>query len=103
MAALALDQVTLATFTPLVNQIFTADFADGATVEFTLYEATALPSNDYPGKTRDPFQLRFSAPTEQMLPQGIYELKNDTLGVLQIFLVPIRPDDDHFAYQAVFN
>lgn len=103
MALLALDQVTLDTFAPLVNQVFTADFADGARVEFTLYAANALPSHDYPGKQRDPFELRFSAPTEAMLPQGIYELKNETLGVAQLFLVPIRPEDDHFAYQAVFN
>lgn len=103
MALLALDQVNLATFTPHVNETFSAKLESGETVEFTLYEATALPANDYPGKARDPFQLRFSAPTEEMLPQGHYLLSNTALGEVEIFLVPVRPDGDHHCYQAVFN
>ncbi|HLO77849.1 MAG TPA: hypothetical protein VK196_15440 [Magnetospirillum sp.] len=103
MALLALNQVTLATFTPHLNETFSSQTEGGEGLEFTLYQASAMPASDYPGKERDPFQLRFSAPSLNMLPQAIYRLQHATLGEIDVFLVPIRPEGDHYCYQAVFN
>ena len=45
----------------------------------------------------------FRGPGEPVLAQRIYPLDNQTLGRLEIFLVPIGPDDEGMRYQAVFN
>lgn len=95
-------QQTLATFQPHVNETFSTKDNQGQPLELTLYLAGPLPENDYPGKTRSPFELRFTAPGD-MLEQRCYDLDHPVLGSLQIFLVPIRPENDLYCYQAVFN
>jgi hypothetical protein len=37
------------------------------------------------------------------VPQGIYKLENEKLGALEIFLVPIGPDEKGMRYEAIFN
>jgi hypothetical protein len=59
------------------------------------------PSHD--GAARAPFILTFHGPVEVLLPQSIYVLEHERLGQLEIFLVPVNQDDDHVAYEAVFN
>lgn len=104
MSVIPLDQLTLATFQPHVNETFTAVPAPGQSIAMTLYQATPLAIHNYPNKAaRDPFQLRFKAPGLGMLPQQIYHLHHAVLGEMDIFLVPITPEDGEFCYQAVFN
>ena len=49
------------------------------------------------------FSLVFRGPMTPALPQGIHELEHATLGKLQLFLVPLGPDDSGMRYEAVFN
>lgn len=51
---------------------------------------------------RAPFSLLFRGPPEPILPQAIYALEHATLGVSEIFLVPLAPDADGTRYEAVF-
>ena len=56
-----------------------------------------------PGTTREPFALTFRGAPALRLPQRIYRLENATLGILEIFLVPIAGDATASQFEAVFN
>lgn len=73
------------------------------TVVFTLTEARLLPERGFAGMTRAPIALLFRSASKVVLPQQIYRLKNATLGILDIFLVPVARDKDGIIYQAIFN
>jgi hypothetical protein len=45
----------------------------------------------------------FRGPAEVVLPQKIYPLEHEALGKLEIFLVPIGPDEAGMCYEAVFS
>ena len=49
------------------------------------------------------FSLVFRGPMSPLLPQRIYRLSHSKLGPLDIFLVPIGPDQAGMQYEAVFN
>jgi hypothetical protein len=101
-----LDQFTQATFEPLVGKRFRLQVSAGTGVEVELIEALRLPA--YPGRhgqppRREPFTLTFRGPREIILPQRIYPLEQEALGTVEVFLVPIGPDDAGQRYEAVFN
>jgi hypothetical protein len=52
---------------------------------------------------RQPFSLIFRGPASPTLPQGIHHLTHSDLGALEIFLVPIDPEGQGSAYEAVFT
>ena len=52
---------------------------------------------------RQAFSLIFRGPCEPVLPQRIYPLASETLGALELFLVPIGPDKEGMRYEAVFT
>ncbi len=94
--------VTLDHFARCVGEGFDIDVGTG-TVVFTLTEARPLPERGFAGMTRAPFALLFRSASMVVLPQQIYRLKNATLGILDIFLVPVARDKDGIIYQAIFN
>jgi hypothetical protein len=47
--------------------------------------------------------LHFTAPVPPILPQGIRRLTHDTLGVLELFLVPLPPGAAGGRCQAIFS
>jgi hypothetical protein len=49
------------------------------------------------------FSLLFRGPMAPVLPQRIYRLDHNSLGRLEIFLVPLGPDGEGMQYEAVFN
>lgn len=98
-----LENLTLDTFAPLQAQTFTLTLDDGATLPLTLVEATALPGNAFPGRQRDPFQLRFKGPLSVLLDQRIHPMHHPALGALSLFVVPIGREPDGYIYQAVFS
>lgn len=94
--------ITLDLFARSVGEGFEIEMGTGSLV-FTLTEARPLPERGFNGMTRAPFSLLFRSETKIVLPQQIYRLKNATLGVLDIFLVPVARDRDGIIYQAIFN
>lgn len=52
---------------------------------------------------RQAFSLTFRGPNEPVLPQRIYAVENQTLGTMEIFLVPVGPDKIGMQYEAVFS
>lgn len=67
-----------------------------ADFDAALVEVTEIPRE--PGG-RVPFSLVFQGGPDPPLPQGIHRVEHDTLGALEIFLVPIATD----RYQAIFT
>jgi hypothetical protein len=55
------------------------------------------------GLTREAFSLMFMGPVEPLLPQQIYPLRHEQLGLLELFLVPVGSDASGTRYEAVFN
>ena len=63
-----------------------------------------------PGASRTPFSVVFHGPLEPVLPQGIYRLEHEQFGTLELFLVPIGPNEvapgqapTAMRYEAVFG
>jgi hypothetical protein len=59
---------------------------------------------------RAPFSLMFRGPLTSVLPQAIYPLNHDKLGTLELFLVPVGPEEaaepqqaSAMRYEAVFG
>lgn len=100
-----LDQLTQATFAPLVGRRFRLHVNPATTVEVELIEAVQLPvyPRRGPARTREPFSLVFRGSKEFVLPQRIYPLEQEEFGSVGMFLVPIEPDDLGHRYEAIFN
>jgi hypothetical protein len=96
--SLDLSTATVALFAPYVGSAFTLE--EGGAL--TLGEATALPYPPHREGLRQPFRLTFTGKAP-MLAQGIWRLTHATLGVAEIFLVPIAGDGTTFTYEAIFN
>lgn len=87
-----------------------ADFRDYLGSQFELpdapFKSELLEVNDLPAEgmsgVREPFSLIFRGPSDQTLPQGTHRLEHDKLGSLELFLVPVGPDEDGMLYEAVF-
>ncbi|HEY0107204.1 MAG TPA: hypothetical protein VGB91_14065 [Rhizomicrobium sp.] len=90
-------------FADKVGQVFTVGFADGPAVALTLAEAERLKAYHVPPDGRLPFSLIFLGPSEATLPQRLYWLEQDTLGQIELFLVPVGRDARGVQYQSVFN
>lgn len=95
--------MTLDHFFPHIGSIFTAHLDGNLLFPLTLLEASALPLREFPGRVRDPFQLRFCGDESILLNQLTHRLKHETLGDIEVFLVPIGKEDGKVIYQAIFN
>jgi hypothetical protein len=81
-----------------------------ASSEVELVEVTEYPANAL-GTFRTPFSLLFHGPLDPVLPQGMYRLEQEQLGALELFIVPIGPNDPAapgeaataMRYEAVFG
>ncbi|MGZ5049632.1 MAG: DUF6916 family protein [Methylobacter sp.] len=98
-----MNTLTFDFFEPHINSTFIALLDGGLEFSLTLAEVNHLPSYPFPGKTREPFDLRFHGENSVLLHQMIHRLRHETLGELEIFIVPIGEEAGHYIYQAVFN
>ena len=87
-----LDDLTVADFEPLLYERFRL----AAAYDVELVEVAEIPRE--PGG-RAPFSLVFEGGPTPPLPQGIYAVEHEDIGVIEIFLVPVAPD----RYEAVFS
>ena len=93
-----LQDLTPASLRPHIGEPFRVVLPAGGSPTIELVEVNAFEAAQGAPR-REPFSLLFSGPTVPTLPQQIYRLEHDALGVLEIFLVPIAPG----RYEAVFN
>jgi hypothetical protein len=98
-----LETLTLESFRPHVGDAFGLSAPGGVALTLTLDEVGSLASAGTRAeggrRRREPFRLQFRGPSLPVLPQRIYALDHQTLGRLEIFLVPIGPSQ----YEAIFT
>jgi hypothetical protein len=94
--------ITVDDFAPLLGSSFMIVDAGDAEISLSLTEAQ--PGRPDPDPTaRQPFALVFLGPTQPILEQAIHALSHETLGRLEIFIVPIGADETGVRYEAVFS
>jgi len=101
-----LERLTAETFAPAVGEAFILDDAEAGRLQLELLESRLhhpdAPAADEAG-TRAPFSLLFLGPPDPVLPQRIYRLEHDSVGSIEIFIVPVGRDESGTTYEAVFG
>jgi hypothetical protein len=95
-----LEHLTSASFNAQLNTKFRLSPEPEKTIEIELVEVKE--SGDVEGQ-EERFSAFFRGPLEFFLPQRTYALEHEQLGSFDLFIVPIRKDDEGFYYEAVFN
>ena len=100
-----LENLTVQSFLPETGKRFRIEREEAAAVEVELVSVRDLSgSTGAPG--RAPFSLLFRGPLQPVLPQRIYAVEPvepSALGRIEIFLVPVGPDQSGMRYEAIFN
>jgi hypothetical protein len=102
---MTLDQVTRSDFVQCVGQQFQIE-CGGQTVAAELATVTGLgfkSADDLGRGKRESFSLLFHAPRQWRYPQRIYRLSHPRFGELDVFLVPLGPDEKGMRLEAIFN
>lgn len=100
-----LDQVTRSDFAAEVGTQFTLRLDEGGTVRLELIKVTPGPACAGPAgaPAREPFAIVFRSAPDVRLPQRIYRIEHDRMGGMNVFIVPIGPDDRGMRFEAVFG
>jgi hypothetical protein len=97
---LDLAEVRCEHFAACLNQDFAILLSDGALL---LQLSEVRPLGKRPESLREPFALAFLGRAGLTLPQGIYKMRNATLGEMEIFLVQVAANQTGSTFEAVFN
>ena len=92
-----------ADFLPHVGTEFSLLLDDDALLPLELIAVRDLDVRSRPESARAPFSLLFRGAADFYLPQRIYELNHPVMVEMDLFLVPIGPDDAGQLFEAVFN
>jgi len=93
-------------FARCLNQTFTIDpGVPGAVraIPLVLIEVTEHGSGAAGPQRRQPFSVLFRGPALPVLPQRTYVMDHNSLGRLELFLVPVGPDGQGMRYEAAFT
>lgn len=96
-----LENLTVADWQQCLEQNFTIQLTPEARLDLRLTSVTPLGAES--GHRRQPYSLLFAGPLTPILPQAIYPLRNESLGELGIFLVPLGPQGQIMRYEAIFT
>lgn len=109
----SLETLTVDDFRQVKGSRFqlTVEPKPGQHAHFPLELADVTQAAGGSGSFRQPFAALFHGPLAPVLPQGIYRLEHDKLGVLELFIVPVGPDEPSdpgqqpaaMRYEAVFG
>jgi hypothetical protein len=96
-----LATVTAADFDALDDREFARVVSEGEPpVSITLVDVgTGRPREGM----RDPFTLTFTGPAQLPLDQGIHPLTHPSMGLLELFLVPVARDESSMTSEAAFG
>ena len=97
-----LEKLRAADFSPLLNNKFKIYFDPSSPSVVELIEVTERKSNS-DEVLRHPFSIVFRGLKDKEWSQGMYTIDHKSLGKMDLFLVPIGPDDQGMCYEAVFN
>jgi len=94
-----MDGLTHEAFRQQAGTKFQVQVGADSTVELDLVEVSDIKL--YPGQEQ--FGVVFRGPLNVFLDQGVRPFAHDEMGQFEIFLVPIRQDEQGFYYEAIFN
>jgi hypothetical protein len=101
----SLERISADDFTPALGGSFTLSAAEDVSLELELLAAetypAGAPARDDSGR-RTPFRVRFRGPAEPLLEQRIYRVEHDSVGALDVFLVPLGVGEEGALYEAIF-
>ncbi len=101
-----LSSLNHAQFVRCLNQTFTIDPGvpgEVRAIPVVLIEVTEYGSGATGPHRQQPFSVLFRGPTLPVLPQRTYVMDHNSLGRLELFLVPVGPDGQGMRYEAVFT
>lgn len=105
MASDRLAALTHAMWAEHIGSTFALRHGDGLSENLQLTDVNKL-GGGRPLKVgdREPYALVFRAASRQFfLPQRIYPLNHPALGEIEIFLVPLGPDEHGMRFEAIFS
>ena len=102
-----IENFTPESFEPLIGEKFTfslegAVLCDMELIELTRHGERAPSKGAFPLRTA-PFSILFKGPAEPILEQRIFDVAQEKLGVFDLFIVPLGPEEDGMIYESVFN
>ena len=98
-----LDKLRSTDFQPLCTQKFDVRLDGVEPIALELVSVTDLGAARQEGMRR-PFSLLFLGPvSNQYLPQGTYRLQHEQMGALDLFIVPLGPQQGRMRYEAIFT
>lgn len=98
-----LAELTIDDFSKCLNQAFRIHAPGREPVATELVEVRGLvPPDDDPDR-RQPFSLIFEGPLDAPLEQATYNLENETLGELGVFVVTLGPYKEKMRHEVVFT
>ena len=97
-----IDEVTREAFEPYLDGTFRVSAGKDLAFDAQLIEVSPV------GETRGPtgrqaFSVVLRGPENDAPEQAIYQVAHEELGSIELFLVPIGPDDKGMKYEAVFT
>ena len=98
-----LETCTMETFQPHIGEIFRIVVDDEWQLHVALTRVDPWGPEAGRGRDRAPFSLIFHGAMESFLPQRIYQVEHETMEPMELFLVPIGPDEYGMRYEAVFT
>jgi hypothetical protein len=96
-----LDTMTKDSWSHYIDEKFQVD--TGSSGSFVMKLAAVSGYGQRQGGNREAYSLMFCGPLQPVLPQHIYRVGNESIGEVDIFLVPIGPQADGMGYEAVFT
>ena len=98
---LPLDRVSDADFTPHLHSRFRLT-VEKLSLELELVEVNDTGRKSAP-ESRSSFSLLFKGAKDNLLPQQMYRIEHDKLDAMDLFIVPVRADQNGYYYEAVFS
>ena len=99
MSEIAVQLPSRHEFSAAIQSIFKTSTDEGGFFETCLVSVDEIVSNE----AQENFTLLFRAPLDAPQRQGIYRLEHNSIGAMDLFLVPVKKDDSGLYYEAVFN
>lgn len=86
-------------FSTALDSVFYARAGEAEGFDLSLVKFDDLVSNEI----HENYSLLFRAPADAPQVQSIYRLEHEALGKIDLFLVPIKKDENGLYFEAVFN
>jgi hypothetical protein len=93
------QQLAYAAFLENLGSTFRLEIEGCDPFELELFEVSDLQKTPQ----QEMFSVVFRCRAGSVLPQRIYRLEHEKMGQFDLFLVPIKKDDQGVHYEAVFN